>query len=91
MSNADDTTSRHEFLDALREVIVSSDPATRELLAEALDAWSEDLPQDSFWAIGPQSSALLWMIMAEIDSSCRLEAQPKTRPVIRLVDTKPKH
>ena len=82
-------TDMYEFLDALTDVITSSDPAKRELLAEMIDGYANDFPDDFFWAIGAQAPALLHDLMIAIDSSCRPDAQSKPRPAIRLVDRKP--
>jgi hypothetical protein len=82
-------TDMYEFLDALTDVITSSDPAKRELLAEMIDGYANDCPEDFFWATGAQAPLLLHHLMAAIDSSCRPDAQSKPRPAIRLVDRKP--
>jgi hypothetical protein len=89
MADDDDVTSMYEFLDALRDVITSSDPAKRELLAEMIDGYANDFPDDFFWATGAQAPVLLHNLMIEIDSSCRPDAQSKPRPAIRIVDRKP--
>jgi hypothetical protein len=39
----DDVTNVCDFLDALGQTIASSDPAKRELLAQAIEAYSNDL------------------------------------------------
>jgi len=89
MADDDDVTGMYEFLDALRDVITSSDPAKRELLAEMIDGYANNFPDDFFWATGAQAPVLLHNLMIEIDSSCRPESQSTPRPAIRLVDRKP--
>ena len=42
----------YELLDALEEVLRASDPENREKLAETIDAYVEDFPNDFFWATG---------------------------------------
>jgi hypothetical protein len=79
----------YELLDAIEAVIKAADPAKREALAQTIDAYAEDFPDDFFWAVGPQSPMLLHDILSTIDSACRPEAQSKPRPAIRLVDRKP--
>ncbi|SRR5258706_12762866 len=71
----DDVTNVYDFLDALGQTIASSDPAKRELLAQTIDAYSNDFPDDFYWSISAQAPLLLANLMMEIDSSCRPEAQ----------------
>jgi hypothetical protein len=85
---AKDFTDQFDFLDALADVIRSADPDKRAALRKTIDGWAEDFP-DYDWATGPQSPALLNMIMVEIDASIDPDAQSKPRPVFRLVDRKP--
>jgi hypothetical protein len=84
-----DITGIYELLDAIEAVIKAADPAKREALARTIDAYSEDFPEDFFWAIGSQAPTLLHHIMISIDAACRPETQSKPRPAIRLVDRKP--
>src|SRR5258708_12330584 len=86
----DDVTNVYDFLDALGETIASSDPAKRELLAQTIDAYSNDFPYDFYWSIIAQSPLLLANLMMEIDSSCRPEAHSHPRPSIRLLDKNPR-
>ena len=79
----------YEVLDALREVIVSSDPTKRENLAKAVDGWAHDFPEDFHWATGVQAPMLLFNLLVEIDTSCRDDKGSRPRTVIRLVDRKP--
>ena len=79
----------YELLDAIEAVIKAADPAKREALAQTIDHYAEDFPDDFFWAVGPQSPMLLHEIMSVIDAACRPEAQSKPRAVVRLVDRKP--
>jgi hypothetical protein len=85
----DDLTSMYDVLDALEQVLKASDPAKRQALAKAIDEYSEDFPDEFFWAVGAQSPALLHNLMMTIDASSRPEAQSKPRAAIRLVDRKP--
>jgi hypothetical protein len=82
-------TGMYELLDAVEAVIKAADPAKREALASIIDAYSEDFPEDFFWAIGPQSPTILNHLLSAIDSASRPDAQSKPRAAIRLVDRKP--
>jgi hypothetical protein len=82
-------TGMYEFLDAVEHVIAASDPAKRKLLAETIDAYANDFPEEFFWATGAQAPVLLHNLILAVDWSCRPDAQSKPRPAIRLVDRKP--
>jgi hypothetical protein len=89
MSNIDDNpTGMYELFDAIEAVIRSSDPAKRAALAETIDAFAEDFPDEFFWATGAQSPVFLHHMMSAIDIACR-EKGEKPRAVLRLVDRKP--
>jgi hypothetical protein len=75
-------------LDALEAVIASADPAKREALAEAIDAFHNNFPNDFHWALSAQSPTLLYHLFMSIDSACRPEAETKGR-VLKLVDRTP--
>jgi len=79
----------YELLDALVAVIAASDPAKREALAAAIDAYAEDYTEDFLWATGMQAPTLLHHMFNSIDCACRPESQSKPRPAIRLVDRTP--
>ena len=82
-------TGIYELIDAIEAVIKAADPAKREALAQTIDAYAEDFPDDFFWAVGPQAPTLLNNMLTMIDAACRPEAQSKPRAAIRLVDRKP--
>jgi hypothetical protein len=42
MTDEPKITDVYDFLDAVRNVIASSDPAKRETLAKTIDAWAND-------------------------------------------------
>ncbi len=85
----DDIVGMYELLDAIEAVIKAADPTKREALAQTIDGFAEDFPDDFFWAVGPQAPSLLAHLMHTIDAACRPEAQSKPRAAIRLVDRKP--
>jgi hypothetical protein len=85
----DDMTGVYELLDAIEAVIKAADPAKREALAQTIDAYADDFPDDFFWAVGPQAPTLLNNMLNMIDAACRPAAQSKPRAAIRLVDRKP--
>ena len=89
MAESDDVTDMHSLIDALEAVIAAADPAKREALATAIDAYAEDCPDEFYWAIGAQAPALLYHLFMMIDAACRPESQSKPRPVLRIVDRKP--
>jgi hypothetical protein len=82
-------TGMYELLDAIEAVVKAADPAKRDTLAQTIDAYSEDFPEDFFWAVGGQAPSLLGHLLQTIDSACRPDQQSKPRGVIRLVDRKP--
>jgi hypothetical protein len=81
-------TSMYELLDAIEAVIKAADPAKREALANTIDAYHDDFPEDFHWAIGAQAPTLLSHLIIAIDGASREQGESKTR-VIRLVDRKP--
>ena len=85
----DNPVGMYEVLEALEAALSAADPAKREALAQTIDAYHDDFPEEFHWAIGAQSPVLLHHLMMVIDSGCRPESQAKTRGVIRLVDRKP--
>jgi hypothetical protein len=89
MSDDGEIAGVYELLAAIEAVIKASDPAKREALAQTIDAYAEDFPEDFHWAIGAQSPTLLSHLMLTIDVACRPDQQSKPRGVIRLVDRKP--
>jgi hypothetical protein len=76
---SDKLIGMYELLDAIEAAIGSADPATREHLAQTIDAYADDFPDEFFWATGPQAPVLLHHLTAAIDMSCRPEGQQKAR------------
>jgi hypothetical protein len=85
----EEITGMYDLHDALEEALKAADPAKRKTLAETIDAYAEDFPEDFHWAIGAQSPTFLYHLLMSIDTACRPDAQSKPRGVIRLVDRKP--
>jgi hypothetical protein len=85
----DNPVGMYEVLDALEAALRAADPAKREALAQTIDAYHDDFPEEFHWAIGAQSPVLLHNLMMAIDVGCRPENQAKPRGTIRLVDRKP--
>ena len=80
----------YDLLEAVEAVIRAADPAKREALADAIDAYAEGpLAEEFFWATGAQSPVLLHHLMTMLDAACRPESQSKPRAALRLVDRKP--
>jgi hypothetical protein len=85
----DQIVGMYEVLDALEAVIYSADPIKRKDLAEIMDEYSEDFPDDFHWAVGAQSPALLSNLVMAIDIACRANEPPKSRTItFRWQDTK---
>jgi hypothetical protein len=90
MADDDKFTGTYEFFDALRDVIIASDPTKRDALRNTINEWAQCDPETYYWAIGMQVPTLLHNLMMEIDIACEPDAASKpARPVIRLVDRKP--
>jgi len=70
-------TTHYEFFNALRDVIIASDPAKLEALHNTIHDWSEHDPDNYFWAIGPQAPAILFQVMMEIVTACDPDATSK--------------
>jgi hypothetical protein len=60
----------YEFLDALAAAVAAAEPSKREALAQAIDAYCKDFPNDFFWAIGPRAPTFLSQLLQTIDSAC---------------------
>jgi hypothetical protein len=82
-------TGIYELLDAVEAVVKAADPATRKSLAQTIDAYADDFPDEFYWAVGPQSPTLLNFMLSAIDAACRPEVQSKPRAADRLTDRKP--
>ena len=85
---SEEPTSWIELLDAIESVIKAADPAKRETLAQTIDAYAEDFPDDFYWATGVQAPSLLSNMLNAIDFACRSKTETKSR-VVRLIDRKP--
>lgn len=57
----------YEVLDALEDALDSASPEKRKALSETLNGFARDFPEEFFWAVGPQSPALLHHLMYAID------------------------
>jgi hypothetical protein len=87
--DAPELIGMYELLDAIEAVVKAADPVKREALAQTIDAYADDFPDEFFWAVGPQAPTLLYHMLSTMDAACRPEAQSKPRAPIRLVDRKP--
>ncbi len=81
-------TGIYELMDAIEGAIKSAPAAERKALAATIAAYSEDFPDDYFWAVGPQAPVMLHHLMNAIETAANDEGETKAR-VIRLVDRKP--
>ena len=79
----------YELFDAVEAVVKSADPAARKALAQTIEAYAADFPDEFYWAIGAQAPTFLSHLLFSIDTACRPEAQPKPRGTNRLADRKP--
>ena len=85
----EEITGMYDLLDALEEALKAADPAKRKTLAETIDAYAEDFPEDFHWAIGAPSPTFLYHLLMSIDTASRPDGQSKPRGIIRLVGRKP--
>ena len=58
----DNPVGMYEVLDVLEAVLRAADPAKRETLAQTIDAYSDDFPDDFYWAVGARSPVLLFTL-----------------------------
>ena len=59
----------YELFDAVEAVVKSADPTQRKALAQTIDAYADDFPDDFYWAIGPQAPTFLSHMLFSIDSA----------------------
>ena len=88
MTKPRDSVGMYEMLDALEAVIHASDPAKRERLAQAIDHYREDFPDEFHWATGVSAPFLLANVMMAIDASCRAAFEAKARPTTGIAERK---
>jgi hypothetical protein len=79
MTTSRDITCVHTLLEAIEAAIQSATPATRQALAETIDAYESDFPDDYYWATGVQSPRLLYDLFMTIDSACRTKVASKVK------------
>jgi hypothetical protein len=82
-------TGVFEVADALEASLATSDTAKLEVLSKTLNAYSEDFPDEYFWATGAQAPMILYSLMTVIELAGSPARARKSRNVIRLVDGKP--
>jgi hypothetical protein len=61
----------YQFVNAVEEMIRSADSGKRQALAQIIDAYHEDYPDEFNWATGGQAPALLHNLMLAIDTAGR--------------------
>ena len=61
----------YKFVSAVEEMIRSADSEKRQALAQTIDAYHGDYPDEFNWATGGQAPALLHNLMLAIDTACR--------------------
>jgi hypothetical protein len=71
----------YDLLEAIEAAIESAEPAKREALAQTINAYMNDFPEDYFWAVGPQSPTLLHHIMHSIEPGPAASLS-KSRPLV---------
>jgi hypothetical protein len=85
---ANDVTGMFEVLDALESALKSAEPEKLEHLAKTLDAYSNDFPDEFFWAVGAQAPSLLAQLVTAIDMASRPDNKKSVR-AIKLADRRP--
>jgi hypothetical protein len=61
----------YELIEAIEAAIESAEPTKRQALAQTINAYMDDFPEDYFWAVGPKSPTLLHHIMFAIEPNMR--------------------
>ena len=69
----------YELFDAVEAVVKSADPAQRKALAQTIDAYADDFPDEFYWAVGPQAPTFLSHLLFSIDTACRSAPRPPLR------------
>jgi hypothetical protein len=87
MSVEENVTDMWEVCDALKGCLQACDPDKRKMLAQTLDAYEADFPDEFFWAVGALSPTLLSGLLMTIDMACRENGKPR-KNVLRLADRK---
>ena len=82
------TTDMYDVLEALEAVITAAPKAERDALAEAMDSYAKDCPDDYWWSVGPQSPTLLHHVINTIEFGMA-DVVPKRERVVRLAARKP--
>jgi hypothetical protein len=72
-------TTSDKLLDAVQAVINAASPAKRAALAQTIDAYLDEFPDDFYWAGSTHAAELLNHIMNTIDSACRTAADDGSR------------
>ncbi len=75
-------TTSDKLLDAVQAVINAASPEKREALAQTIDAYIDEFPDDLFWAGSAHATVLLNHIMNKIDSACRAAADDGKRRLL---------
>jgi hypothetical protein len=73
----------YELFDAVEAVVKSADPAQRKALAQTIDAYADDFPDEFYWAVGPQAPTFLSHLLFSIDTACGPEAQSSPGNMMR--------
>jgi hypothetical protein len=63
-----------EFPFGVEAGVKSADPAQRKALAQTIDAYADDFPDEFYWAVGPQAPTFLSHLLFAIDTASRPEA-----------------
>jgi hypothetical protein len=80
------SSGMYGVLEALESLIKAAAEGERTALADALDAYADDFPEEFEWAVSGASPALLHHLMMTVDLACH---PAKPGRVIRLVDREP--
>lgn len=82
-------TGMYEFFDALEAALQSTDWGKRQELANVIDRYWDDFPEDLAWATSAESPTLLSNLFMTIDLAAREQPRPSRGTVVRLIDRKP--
>ena len=82
------TTDMYDMLEALEAVITAAPKPERDVLAEVMDSYAKDCPDDYWWSVGPQSPTLLHHLINTIEFAMA-DFVPKRERVVHLAARNP--
>jgi hypothetical protein len=87
-TNAAELTGMHELIGAVETALATADPAKLKALAETIEAYAHDFPEEYDWALGAQAPVLLHRLLLVIDAMSHTSSESRARTE-QLADRKP--